>query len=79
MNPLCRESRVVKFTPVPIFCLTCTVLWLAALAPAQVAGEDENASIASLRQLSVEQLAERRQVRVRATITQRLGYWFIVD
>ena len=70
---------MVKFTPVPIFCLTCTVLWLAALAPAQAAGAPEYDSIASLRQLSVEQLAERRHVRIHGTITQRLGYWFIVQ
>ena len=70
---------MVKFTPVPIFCLTCTVLWLAALAPAQAAGAPEYDSIASLRQLSVEQLAERRHVQIRGTITQRLGYWFIIQ
>ena len=70
---------MAKFTPVPIFCLTCTVLWLAAAAPAQAAEEHGYASIASLRQLAVEQLAERRHIRIRGTITQRLGYWFIVQ
>ena len=60
-------------------CLAYSLLWLEVAIPAQAASDREHDSIGSLRQLPVEQLAERRRVRIRGTITQRLGYWFIVQ